>query len=313
MNMSIEKQTKKKKVPRWKRKQNIFFGLMMVIPMLHKFVWYVVLNANSLSLAFREFDFEANRYVFAGLKNFKDVITEFTTSPIMLQIVKNSFTVYAIGLCFTMPLTVLFAFYLYKKFPGHDIFKFILYLPSIISGIVVTLVFTYFVERFIPGLVLELTGNEIQGLMSNPELRFPMLLIYGIWFGFGGSMLYYLGSMNAISPEMVEAAKIDGVNLWQEFRYITLPMIYPTLTTVITTGIVGLFTNQLSLVTFYGTNASSELQTIGYWLFATTLKSSETSYPYLSAAGLLITFIVAPLTFIIKHYMEKYGPNDGGA
>ena len=123
-------------------------------------------------------------------------------------------------------------------------------------------------------------------------------------------MLYYLGSMNAIPPELVEAARIDGVSLGGEFFHITLPMIYPTITTVITTGVVGIFTNQLSLVTFYGTNAASELQTIGYWLFSDTLKAQETQYPYLSAAGLIITLLVAPLTFLIKYLMERLGPKD---
>lgn len=306
-------QIKKKKTPQWKKRENRFFGLMMIIPMINIFIWYIVLNANSFALAFKKFDFSKNVYVFAGLENFGNVIKEFTSSPIMLQIIFNSVLVYMIGLVITLPLTLLFSFYLYKKFPGHDIFKFILYLPTIISGIVVTIVFTYFVERFIPGMVSRITGNEIQGLLSNPQLRFPMIIFYNIWIGFGGSMLYYLGSMNAISPEMVEAAKIDGVSLWQEFIYITLPMIYPTLTTVIVTGVVSIFTNQLSLVTFYGTGAAPELQTIGYWLFAGTLKAEETQYPYLAAAGLLITFIVAPVTFLIRHLMEKYGPNDGEA
>lgn len=300
----------KKRIPQWKKQEYLFFGLMMIVPVIWFLVWYVGVNANSISLAFREFDFDNNRYVFAGLKNFKNVITAFATQEDMITILKNSLIVYIIGLVFTLPLTLLFSFYLYKKFLGHGAFKFILYLPSILSSIVVVMIFKYFVERFVPGLVQSITGNEMQGLLSNPESRFSMIVFYNIWIGFGGSMLYYLGSMNAIPPELVEAAKLDGVSLSGEFFHITLPMIYPTITTVITTGVVALFTNQLGLVTFYGTNAASELQTIGYWLFADTLKAQETQYPYLAAAGLIITLLVAPLTFLIKYLMERFGPKD---
>lgn len=300
----------KKRLPQWKKKEYIFFGVMMIIPMIHFLIWYIGVNGNSISLAFREYDFTKNQYVFAGLENFKNVITDFATSPEMAVIFKNSLVVYVIGLLITLPLTLLFSFYLYKKFFGHGVFKFILYLPSILSSIVVVTIFTYFVERFIPGLVQTITGKEMQGMLSNPDSRFFMIVFYNIWIGFGANMLYYLGSMNAIPPELVEAARIDGVSLGGEFIHITLPMIYPTITTVITTGVVGIFTNQLSLVTFYGTNAASELQTIGYWLFSDTLKAQETQYPYLSAAGLIITLLVAPLTFLIKYLMERLGPKD---
>ncbi len=292
-----------------KHKENVFFGVMMIIPCLHWILWYAVLNANSLALAFRKYDFEADRYVFAGLSNFKDVIKTFVSDPSMWRIGINSLIVYAVGLSVTLLLTIFFSFYLYKKFPLHGFFKFVLYFPSMISSIVVVLIFTYFVERFIPGLAQNIWGVEMQGFLSNPDTRFGTIVFYGIWIGFGGSMLYFLGSMNAIDPQMVEAAQIDGVSLFQEFRYITLPMIYPTLTTTIVTGIVGIFTNQNNLIPFYGTNAPSNLQTIGYWLFADTLKAEETRYPFLSAAGLLITLIVAPITFLVRHLMEKYGPS----
>lgn len=300
----------KRKLPGWKKREYWFFGVMMAVPVLHFLIWYVVLNANSFALAFRKFDFLSNRYVFAGWENFKAVIQDFLKNPQMAVLFRNSMVVYIIGLVITLPLTLLFAFYLYKKFPGHGVFKFVLYLPSMLSSIVVVTIFTYFVERYIPGLVQQITGKEMQGFLSNPDSRFSTIVFYNLWIGFGGSMLYYLGSMNGIPPELVEAAKIDGVNLFGEFIHITLPMIWPTLTTVITTGVVSIFTNQLSLVTFYGTGASSELQTIGYWLFADTLRAEEVRYPYLSAAGLIITFIAAPLTFLVKYLMERFGPKD---
>lgn len=306
----MKKTETKRKISVRRRRENTFFGLMMILPIVHFLIWYVVLNANSILLAFKRFNFSSNRYEFAGLSNFGNVIKSFTTDASMIRMLINSLIVYGVGLSVTLLLTVFFSFYLYKKFPLHGFFKFILYLPSMLSSIVVVLVFSYFVERFIPGVYERIAGETMQGFLSNPNSRFATIVFYGVWIGFGGNMLYFLGSMNAIPPELVDAGQIDGVSLFQEFRYITLPLIYPTLTTVIVTGIVGIFTNQNSLVPFYGTSAPVELQTIGYWLFADTLKAQEVQYPYLAAAGLLITLIVAPLTFLVRHLMEKYGPKD---
>ena len=66
----------KKRLPQWKKKEYIFFGVMMIIPMIHFLIWYIGVNGNSISLAFREYDFTKNQYVFAGLENFKNVLNK---------------------------------------------------------------------------------------------------------------------------------------------------------------------------------------------------------------------------------------------
>ena len=99
----------------------------------------------------------------------------------------------------------------------------------------------------------------------------------------------------------------------QEFWHISLPSIFPTLTTFVVIGVAGLFTNQLNLLGFFNTSANVETQSIGYYLAAEILNASKVQggvarYPLLSAFGLLSTAIAVPLTFLVKFLMERFGP-----
>ena len=101
---------------------------------------------------------------------------------------------------------------------------------------------------------------------------------------------------------------MDGATGLKEFFHITLPSVYPTITTFIVVGVAGIFTNQFHLYSFYRGGAPNELWNLGYYLYAETQKvtaaNSMAEYPLLSAIGLLITVVVIPLTFIVKGLME---------
>ena len=143
-------------------------------------------------------------------------------------------------------------------------------------------------------------------------------MFFNVWIGFGTEVLLYSGTMSGISDSIVESAELDGANRVQEFIYITLPMIYPTLTTFIITSIAGIVTNRLNLITLYNSGAGKH-SSIGYYLYmasqdpSLTLSSPATeirlNFPALSAMGLIFTAIIFPITMITRKLMEKFGPS----
>ena len=108
--------------------------------------------------------------------------------------------------------------------------------------------------------------------------------IIGAWsfsaiFGFA-NVLMYIGAMSRIPGGVVESAKLDGASPMQEFFKITLPLILPTIMVYVTTGIAGIFTNQVNLYTFFG--QASTTQTVGYYTFKTySLLTTSTIQRYL--------------------------------
>ncbi len=303
-------QSKKKRVLRGKDKDLIFYTLMMIFPVVQFAVMYIGVNFNSILLAFKKIDTISGSYEWT-FSNIINAVDLFVHSSTLISAAKNSLIAYVVLTFIGTPLGLIFSYYIYKKMPLSNAFRVILFLPSIISGIVMVTIFQFFVERAVPSFANQLFGIKMKGMLENPSSRYFTIIFYNLWVGFGTSVLMYSNGMSGISQEMVESAHLDGATGLTEFWKITLPMIYPTLSTFLITGIAGLFTNQIALYSFYGSEAPENLQTYGYYLYMRTKNAaSDSEYTLLSAMGLLLTVVVVPLTLFVKWALEKFGPKE---
>lgn len=305
-----------KKHIRDKRKQDlIFYVVMLALPITQFAIFYLGVNFNSILLSFQRYNDVAKEFQFLNasnlFQNFIDVFNSLRSETVFSYAFQNSLISYYVSLIVGTAFSLIFSYYVYKKFPLHGLVKVVLFTPSIISGMVLVSVFVEFVNVVIPGLSQRLTGADMIGFVTNPPTgkTFSTILFYCIWIGFGGSILLYVGAMNNIDESVSEACQLDGANLLQEMIYIVLPLIYPTFVTFIVVGVGGIFTNQMALYSFYGPGADETLQTFGYYLFKTTKAAGESDYPTLATMGLMMTLVVAPLTFLVKWALEKFGPS----
>ena len=96
-------------------------------------------------------------------------------------------------------------------------FKVFLFLPNIVSSVVIALVFQGFVNDVIPTLIANLTGGpKPDGLLANYETNLGTVIFYAIWSGMGVRMLMFSNAMGNISESIVESAQLDGVNYLQD-------------------------------------------------------------------------------------------------
>lgn len=284
-------------------KQRIFFWCIIALPLLQFCVFYIGVNLNSILLAFRNYDYETG-YSFAGFSNFKRVWYDWINNEIFGVMFANSFLTYAVTLLVGLTLALLFSYFIYKKMPLSNMFRVMLFMPNILSTLVMVLLFKYFSENAIP----ELLGNSIGGLLSTTKTAMSALLFFLIWTGFGTQVLMFVGAMNNISESVVESAKLDGISPFKEFIFISVPLIWPTVVTFIIVGISVLFTNQLNLYSFYGRGAPFRVQTVGYYLYKSAQSGTLPEYPYLAAMGLMLTFITLPIVLLVKWLLERFGP-----
>lgn len=292
-----------------KKRNLLFYCLMVAFPTVQFFIFYIVVNFNSLLLAFQKIDVLTNTTVWT-FENIKDTVEKLFTDVQYIFLVKNSLVSYALILCIGTPLGLLFSFYIYKKMPGAGAFRVILFMPSIISAVVMVTIFTFFVDNALPTIIFELTGDRHLGFISNPDTRYAFIIFYNIWIGFGTSVLMYSNGMAGIDPEIVESAHLDGASGIKEFWYISLPLVYSTLSTFLIFGVATLFTNQINLYSIYAGAAPTELRTFGYYLYQMTLSAkSQAEYPSVAAMGIVLTCVAVPLTFFVKWLLEKIGPS----
>jgi multiple sugar transport system permease protein len=129
------------------------------------------------------------------------------------------------------------------KIRGINLFRTILFLPSVLSGVAVAVLWVALLNPDVGAVneVLRTLGiSDPPRWLDSPTWAVPSVVLVGLW-GIGGGAIIYLAGLQNISAQLYEAALLDGAGPWQRFRYVTLPMLTPTLLFVLLTGLIDAF------------------------------------------------------------------------
>ncbi len=310
-NSAPENKTKKKTLNQ-KHKNYIFVILCLLYPMGLWAFFFFTTNIKSFILAFQKIDFHGN-VSFNGFNNFKLFFdTIFKDSDYLGIAFVNSFKNFFIPLSICLPLYLIFSYYIFKKARGSKIVQSISMIPRLIPGMVMSLVFKLFVEESLPNMLDSLLGvKNFPNLFAEGKYVYGTSLFYTIWLSFSTSLIVYPNAMNSIQQEIFESGEIDGIdNFFSEMWYIILPLIYPTISTFLITNVAGFLMDGGALVTFWLYYAPREAYNVGYYYYIQTFQAAnEMGYPMLSAGGMIMTLIMAPITLLVKWALEKFGPS----
>lgn len=318
MENTATQPVREKRVLKERERDLIFYVIMMAWPVVQFCIFYIGVNFNSFLMAFQRLTMEGevSEWTFEVMHEAITKILGWDGTKNFVNAAGRSFQAYGIGLFIGTPLGLLFSYYIYKKLPFSGLFRVLLFMPSIISGIVMVAMFKFFVQDAVPIISEELFGVKMKyGWLSGrspADTKFATIMFFNTWAGFGGGVLMYSNAMSGTSQEVVESAHLDGAVGIREFIYITIPAIYPTLSTFLITGVAGIFTNQAGLFSFYGQSADVKLRTYGYEMYIRTLAAGDnmSQYPLLSAMGMWMTIVAVPTTLFVRWALEKFGPSE---
>lgn len=130
-----------------------------------------------------------------------------------------------------------------QKMRGMNVFRTILFVPSVLSGVAVAILWVALLNPDVGALnaVLRAVGiDDPPRWLGSPTWAVPSVVLIGLW-GVGGGAIIYLSGLQNIAAQLYEAAALDGAGPWQRFRYVTLPMLTPTLLFVLLTGLIDAF------------------------------------------------------------------------
>ena len=157
-----------------------------------------------------------------GTANF---VTLFTDDPLFLQ----SLRVTAVYTFVSVPLTVvagyLIALLLNQKVRGLSVWRTIFYLPAVVSGVAVAVMWlwVFHPDAGIVNSFLWSLGIEGPRWFSDPDWALGTLILTSLW-GVGGGMVIYLAGMQGVPTHLYEACELDGAGAWRRFLHVTLPM-----------------------------------------------------------------------------------------
>ena len=295
---------RKNEIKKW-----LFYTAIISLPLLQFIIMYVIVNINTFLMAFRTYNNVTKEWSWAGLANFEDLFREMSRMDYFKYAFKNSIIGWLVNSFVGITLGVIFAYYIYKRSAGWQVFRIALFLPSVLSATVLITIFRYFADIYIPGIAKEAFDVSIKGLLMEPETKFTTIMIFNIFISFGTSVLMYTGAMTSISTAVFEAGKIDGVRSLEEFWYIVVPQIIPTVSIFILTSIAQMFVNQFHIYSFDWSAANPKIYTVGYYLYMKTQTAKGyTDYIQPATLGLVLTCIIAPFVLFIRWLLKKVDP-----
>lgn len=194
------------------------------------FVFLPILYLVYLSFTTGSFSQEGVRWV--GLQNYQQLLL----SPDFWQVIGNTLYFTAATVLPTIVLPLLLAVGLNQGIRGRDLLRTAYFLPTMISIVAAGLGFRWLFQTDGPvnQLVQTLGGQPIAWL-SDPTWAMPVLILLSSWKQLGFNLVVFLAGLQTIPRNRYEAALLDGANAWQQFRYITLPGLRPTLILVFVT------------------------------------------------------------------------------
>lgn len=291
-----------------KKREPIFLFFFLLIPIVQFLVFYVGVNFNSILLAFQKFDGE--KTVFAGLNNFKLVLNDIFVNKTLNTAIINSLIQFLITLFIALPMQIIVAYAIFKKIIGSGFFKIMLFMPSMISGIVFVICARVLITNGMPVLFGDPSMNLLDPYKSS---SFWTVLLFGFWFDFAGGLIIYLSAMSSIPKDVLEYGKLEKMSSLQELWHVVIPSIFPTIITYIIISFTVFFAGYGHFFSFFGEGQDGMLyDTLGLTFFLKVARSQATQndMSYAAAGGILFTLVIAPITILVKTLLEKYGPSE---
>lgn len=283
-----------------------FYCIMMAFPLLQFVIMWIGVNINSILLAFKEINVD---YTYEWtLIQFSRVFYDITADTVVREGLINSAIFWFFTTIVTFPTSLAISYYLYRNYKFARYIKTVLFLPSVISGTVTAVVIYQLFDRAYPYIVNALFGEQVMGLLTNPETQLVALIGYQTFYGLAGNFIFLSSAMSGIDPSISEAARIDGASAVQEFFRVTLPMIWPTMSIFLVMTTISIFTGDYGMYTFYKIAGVTGINTMGFIFTRGLTEFGEIRWPYYSALGLVLTVLSCLVVFPIRAYLNSKSP-----
>ncbi|MEL6297998.1 MAG: sugar ABC transporter permease [Pseudomonadota bacterium] len=265
----------------------LFFLVYVILPIfqsiyisLHE--WNGIDNADGTS---------SMRWV--GLGNYVELMDDddFYTS------LKNNI-IWLVLYMLAVPAGLFIALFLNQTVTGMRLYKSLFFFPFVISQVVVGLIFAWFYNpNFgIVGQVYEFFGAEAPSILGDEDLVTYGIIFAGLWPQIAYCMILYLTGLNNVSPDQVEAGRLDGARGWRMLWYVILPQLKPATFIAVVVTVIGALRSfdMIAIMTEGGPYGSSNV--LSYYMFETALSEYGFRMGYGSAIATVLFLIM--LVFI---------------
>lgn len=301
---------KAKRVSSKKRGELIFLIAILAIPTIQWLIFWLYVNMSSFTLAFQN---PMSEWSLINFTMFLDSLKSPYGDTVGRSII-NTLKYWTAGITIIFPLSIIIAYYIFKKVMFYKFFRIMFFFPSIITGIILVSVYNMVITP--NGLwdsVLKLFGQSVPqwGYLNDETTATKAILVFYVWVGFGANVILIGSAMSRVPDTVLEAAKLEGCGHFREIVQIILPLIWPTLSTIILLSFTGFFSASGPILLF-APEGHAGTSTLSFWIFKQVFGGGEfgqpggtQNYGLVSATGLVFTVIWVPVILFIRWFFER--------
>ena len=256
----------------------LFFTVFVVVPIIVVFIG-----------SFHQWNPLKGEFKLLGLENWKKLFG----SELFWTSMGNTVLYAAVATFFRVMLGLALSNALYSRLIKYkSVYRVLYYLPTITPLVAVTFVWKFIFDPQI-GLLNKMLGTDINWLFDS---RYAMvaILILTIWKDFGYAVIIFLGGLYSLPRECYEAAEVDGACAWQRFRWITFPLLKPTVLFIVITSLISYFQTYIPVMVLTEGGPGTSTYLSSYLIFDEAF--SKYNFGYASALSFVLFLFIAVMT-----------------
>ena len=192
-----------------------------------------------------------------------------------------------------------------RKIAGRSVFRALYFLPVVVSGVVVTLLFQQlfaFETGYVNAVVAALGGEKVPWLVS-PALAMPSIALMATWKNVGLYVVLFLAGLQNVPESLYEVARVEGATAWQRWRYVTFPLLNPIVVTVVVLSTVGGFS--LFIEPYVLTGGGPLGSTMSALLYVYNQAFYFNHMGYAATLGLVFAVVITAVVALERRLVER--------
>lgn len=259
----------------------------------------------TIILSFKDFSIDLYSPTFIGIENYKALLT----SKELYKVVGNTF-IYLIGAVPILAIVpLILAILINQKIRCINLYKILIYLPVIISIVVVAIAFKWlYATQGILNYLAELIGFSPIEWLTSPDVAIWSVIIVTIYKGVGYYMMIYLSALIGAPKDLLEAADVDGANLIQKHLNVTIPYLMPTIALVVTVSSISALKVFAEIYVMTRGGPLDSTKTIVYYIYERAFENLDLSMASAASVILLVIVMLFSTLNILVFERNKYQP-----
>ncbi|MBS5535456.1 sugar ABC transporter permease [Eisenbergiella sp. OF01-20] len=279
------------------RRMNIFY-IPALLLILFFVLWPLI---EALRISFTQWNGYSQNYKYIGLKNYLKL---FRDSNFLIAF-RNTI-VYGFGSTLLQNLLGLaYAVFLNSKFKGHSIVRTFIYMPVMISSLIMGYIIYFFVQynRGIFNEIIGVFGMAAVDWMASGNRGVIIITLMNSWQYVGIAMVIYMAGLQNIPQMYLEAAEIDGASVWQRFRHITFPLLLPSISSAVVLNLIGGLKLYDVIISLSGGGPGFSTHSLASYVSNQYFKAQNAGYS--AAVGIFTFLFIMVVSNIFTNYFNK--------